>query len=169
MDRVNGILGTSRAFGDFIKNLKEDKDGMYLGIKAPVSPFPVVESIDIKNPLLNRHNIYLVLACDGLWDVYKNEEVVSYVLSNKKNIANICSRIIDDAIDIRKSKDNVTTMIVPIYQCEVHKVIYGYYLENNEKRIIDSCNIIHESLQDFLEFYPNKTFKIMERIRFKPY
>ncbi|XP_063236541.1 probable protein phosphatase 2C T23F11.1 [Bacillus rossius redtenbacheri] len=69
-NRVNGNLALSRALGDFVFK-KNDK-------KRPeeqiVTAFPDVEVRD-----LNEDWEFVVLACDGIWDVMTNEEVVEFV------------------------------------------------------------------------------------------
>lgn len=68
--RVNSILALSRAFGDstFKKNdLKSAEEQM-------VTAYP-----DVEIKPLNDNWEFLVLACDGIWDVLSNEDVVEFV------------------------------------------------------------------------------------------
>lgn len=65
--RVAGILATSRALGDY--PLKDKK--------------LVIADPDILTFDLSDHNAsFLVLATDGLWDIYTNEEAVAYIKSH---------------------------------------------------------------------------------------
>lgn len=72
LNRVNGGLATSRGLGDFeyksVNNLEP-----YQQFVSPEPDFYVVER-DLQN------DYFVVLACDGVWDVKKNESVMSHVL-----------------------------------------------------------------------------------------
>lgn len=69
-NRVNGNLALSRALGDFVFK-KNDK-------KRPeeqiVTAFP-----DVQERSINSDYEFIVLACDGIWDVLTNQEVVDFV------------------------------------------------------------------------------------------
>lgn len=58
---VNGILAVSRAFGD--RNMKGS----------------ITAEPDIRERQLERHDEYLVLATDGLWDVMTSQEACDIV------------------------------------------------------------------------------------------
>lgn len=119
--RVCGILSVSRSLGD--KDFKQD-----------------VSNLIISTPDVNHYNIlsstmhtYLILACDGLFDVFTNEDTCSWMKSNVK-IGNknenemeeeielpfkslavldeLCAGIVSDAIQKRQSTDNVSVIIV---------------------------------------------------------
>lgn len=62
--RVAGILATSRALGDY--PLKDKK--------------LVIADPDILTFDLNDHNpLFIILASDGLWDTFSNEEAVAFI------------------------------------------------------------------------------------------
>lgn len=100
-------LSLSRSFGD-------------LDTKPYVSHQP--EIYDYKYNNLK----FIVLGCDGLWDVLSNQEVIEYVLSELKkfnddkikiqnkhdNINNIAYNLASYAINIKKSTDNVSIIII---------------------------------------------------------
>lgn len=96
-------LSVSRAFGD-----------------CSAEPF-VTNIPDIFKYKLTNNDKFMVLACDGLWDVMCNQEVVNYVLSrcydmktNKRvnvNI-NIARELGQYAIKNKGSTDNVSIIIV---------------------------------------------------------
>lgn len=71
-NRVNGNLALSRAFGDFHYKGNEQLPAE----QQIVSPFPEVKSIE-----LNDDVDFILLACDGIWDVLSSEEVVEFVIS----------------------------------------------------------------------------------------
>lgn len=64
--RINGSLNLSRAIGDLEFKLARDCN---LEDQA-VSPAP-----DIKELSMENGYEFLVLACDGIWDVMSNQEV----------------------------------------------------------------------------------------------
>lgn len=69
-NRVNGNLALSRALGDFVfkrNNAKGPEDQI-------VTAYPDVETRDI-----TEDYEFILLACDGIWDVMSNEEVVDFV------------------------------------------------------------------------------------------
>ena len=89
MQRVNGSLAVSRALGDF-----DYKRGMDLNpIDQLVSPEPEVCVLD-----RSEKDEFLLLACDGVFDVMTNEEIVKYILHHlelEKDLSKICSDLID--------------------------------------------------------------------------
>lgn len=90
MQRVNGSLAVSRALGDF----DYKRNDCIPAIEQLVSPEPEIT-------LLERnleYDQFLLLACDGIFDVMSNEAVVEYVtkqLSLTDNLEKICSSLID--------------------------------------------------------------------------
>lgn len=99
--RIND-LSVSRAFGD-------------LSAQQFVSFLP-----DVFRYRLVPDDKFIVLACDGLWDVLSNQDVVNFVLENcydntlnnriNKNI-NVAKKLAEFAI-IRGSNDNVSVVVV---------------------------------------------------------
>ncbi len=59
--RVGGVLAVSRAFGDRM-------------LKKYVVAIP-----DIKEEALAVHDEFIIMASDGLWDVFENQEAVDFV------------------------------------------------------------------------------------------
>lgn len=107
VSRVNGTLAVSRAFGDF--SYKRDKQGVYMGVNSAVSPVPDVTVINIAG---YPEKVYLLLACDGLWDVFSNQDAVDFILEGVPTLA--CERLVKEAIYNRYSGDNVTVLIANI-------------------------------------------------------
>lgn len=69
-NRVNGNLALSRALGDFVFKRNETK-------KAEEQIVTALPDIEIKD--ITKDHEFLVLACDGIWDVMSNEEVLEFV------------------------------------------------------------------------------------------
>ena len=101
IQRVNGSLAVSRALGDF-----EYKNVTGMGpCEQLVSPepeiFPQDRGVDEE---------FLVLACDGIWDVMSNDEVCDFV-RDRMRLTNSLEAICNQVIDTCLSK--VKTIILP--------------------------------------------------------
>lgn len=99
--RVNGDLAVSRAFGDFCH--KPDR--------VVVTPDATVF------PRSKEGDEFIVLACDGIWDVASNRECSKFVATllseGELDLRIICEDAIDTCFD-RNSRDNMTIMIVAL-------------------------------------------------------
>jgi len=94
-------LSVSRAFGDL-----------------DASPY-VTHRPDIYRYKLDKNDKFIVLACDGLWDVFENNDVVNFILLNcydkstnfriNKNM-NIAKKLAEYAL-VKGSTDNITIII----------------------------------------------------------
>lgn len=92
IQRVNGSLAVSRALGDFeYKNVEGCGPCEQL-----VSPEPEVFVRD-----RNDTDEFLILACDGIWDVMSNEDLCQFVrhrLQITDDLAEITSHIVDTCL-----------------------------------------------------------------------
>ncbi|KRY83313.1 putative protein phosphatase 2C T23F11.1 [Trichinella pseudospiralis] len=68
-NRVNGNLAMSRALGDFVYKACEEKSPK----EQIVTAYP-----DVVSRSLTDADEFIVLACDGVWDVMTNQEVVDF-------------------------------------------------------------------------------------------
>ncbi|KAG5897147.1 hypothetical protein JTB14_020876 [Gonioctena quinquepunctata] len=75
-NRVNGNLALSRALGDFAFKRSADKGPE----QQIVTAYP-----DIVERTIDLNWEFIVLACDGIWDVMNIKEVVDYVRENMAN------------------------------------------------------------------------------------
>lgn len=75
-NRVNGDLAVSRALGDFVYKRCETVDDK----EQAVTAFPeiIVEKREAQDQ-------FIVLACDGIWDVMSSQEVVDKILDMLRN------------------------------------------------------------------------------------
>ena len=93
MQRVNGALAVSRALGDFAYK-REPYDNFAEQLVSPepeVTRFPRHEEDD-----------FVLLACDGVFDVMNNEDIIAFVLHQlelEKDLAKICSDLIDTCLN----------------------------------------------------------------------
>ncbi|XP_050510598.1 protein phosphatase 1A [Diabrotica virgifera virgifera] len=106
IQRVNGSLAVSRALGDFdYKNV----EGMG-PCEQLVSPEPEIfvrERDDISDE-------FLVLACDGIWDVMSNEDLCAYIhhrLCITDNLKEVTSQVIDTCL-YKGSRDNMSIVLI---------------------------------------------------------
>jgi len=109
IQRVNGSLAVSRALGDFeYKNNSNRRPDQQL-----VSPEPEVTSF-IRSTKPDEQIAFIVLACDGIWDVITNEELATYILGRMHVTDDLCE-IANTVLDMclyKGSKDNMSLVIV---------------------------------------------------------
>mmetsp|Transcript_10982 Transcript_10982/g.20715 ORF Transcript_10982/g.20715 Transcript_10982/m.20715 type:complete len:386 (+) Transcript_10982:276-1433(+) len=110
--RVNGSLNLSRAIGDMEYKQRKDLDPK----EHAVTAFPEILSCK-----LHKDDEFLILACDGIWDVMTNQEAVDFVRQRlgKVSLKKICEQICDhclapDTAGIGKGCDNMTVMVVKL-------------------------------------------------------
>ena len=90
------MLGASRSIGDH----KYKKVG--------VVPTPNIMKIDLTTGL------FIILACDGLWDVYPVATVAQIVhkkLQEGECVKSVAQFMVKEAINTRKSMDNVSVVL----------------------------------------------------------
>jgi len=105
--RVDGDLAVSRAFGDFV--FKQDKD-------LPVGKQRVIVVPDVLvYPREKEKDEFIVVACDGVWDVASNRQCAEFVQTmlsgGEMDLGTICEEALDTCLD-RRSRDNMTMMVV---------------------------------------------------------
>jgi len=104
--RVNGDLAVSRAFGDFLYKHRMDlpAERQQVSVEPEVTVFPRSDADE-----------YLILCCDGIWDVMSNEEVVEFVrnLTDKGcvDLGLIAEELLDRCLG-SGSRDNMSALIV---------------------------------------------------------
>lgn len=108
MRRVDGDLAVSRTFGDFAYKNRTDLPAS----QQKVSPIP-----DIVVHQRSSDDEFVLLACDGVWDVLSNEEAVAYTksifASGESDIVLVAEEIVDHALD-KGSRDNISAVIATL-------------------------------------------------------
>ncbi|CAL8078880.1 unnamed protein product [Calicophoron daubneyi] len=108
LSRVNGSLAVSRSLGDF-----EYKQVFSKGATEQlVSPEPDVFIVERKK---DRDQI-LILACDGIWDVFENDTLATYVLQRLRcisQLSDVCAEILDTSLH-KGSRDNMSVLLVAL-------------------------------------------------------
>jgi len=121
--RVNGMLALSRAIGDF--EYKGNK--VFRAQDQVVTAFP-----DVKIEPISPEAQYILLACDGIWDVMSSQEAITFCTDKiyrnkfgeiKRSIPDLTKgmeSLLDHccAVDLQQSQglgcDNMTAIIVEI-------------------------------------------------------
>jgi len=117
-ERVNGMLAISRAFGDH-------------QLKAPALPNDVVSNVpDITSTELTDQDMFVIVACDGLWDVVEDQESVNLVLegirelmgllpntgqdnlAHRRSMAEVLARMLVEEALARGTSDNVSAIMI---------------------------------------------------------
>lgn len=105
IQRINGSLAVSRALGDFEYKQRADKGDL----EQLVSPDPDVTCIK-----RDETDNYMMVACDGIYDVMSNEEIVEFIndrFIREENEGNICSNLLDLCL-YKGSRDNMSSIII---------------------------------------------------------
>lgn len=117
--RVNGTLAVSRAFGDM--SYKDNKSKGQEEQAVTALPEIKRETIDLQEVNASNDYSFLILACDGIWDVMKNEECCQWVkkkLNEQKektqtyDLGKLCEELLDHCVLELESKDNVSVIVV---------------------------------------------------------
>jgi len=89
MNKVGGALAVTRAFGD-----------SELSIWVQAEPY-------IRETILKPTDTHLVLACDGLWDVMEDQEVVNVIKEHATESAQKIAEILLKTSLQKGTRDNV--------------------------------------------------------------
>ena len=103
---INGHLGVARAFGDFhIDGLKGGADG---------KPGPLIVTPEVETRTLTTQDEFIVLACDGLWDVFSSQNAIDFtrIALRGHNDQEIAARELCNEALRRDSADNVSVIVV---------------------------------------------------------
>ena len=117
IQRVNGSLAVSRALGDF-----EYKRVPNMG------PF---EQLISPEPEISQHpraveDEFILLACDGVWDVMSNEDVLQFVryqLTVTADLERICEGVVDNCLN----KVSTTTSTWRVWK--VLRAFLGHWID----------------------------------------
>lgn len=130
--RLDGVLAVSRGLGDF--EYKQDE-------KLPASEQKVSCLPDIYEAHGLKEGSVCVLACDGLWDVFNDDEVVTKVREQLRerptaDLGVMCASLIKEALG-RSSRDNITVMIIQMVDGSEWSVRSGRFNESDEMMYFD--------------------------------
>eukprot|EP00658_Telonema_sp_P-2_P043888 TRINITY_DN31763_c0_g1_i1.p1 TRINITY_DN31763_c0_g1~~TRINITY_DN31763_c0_g1_i1.p1 ORF type:complete len:351 (+),score=66.79 TRINITY_DN31763_c0_g1_i1:148-1200(+) len=114
--RINGNLNLSRALGDL-----KYKQSAHLGWAEQM----ITSCPDLVEEALTSQDEFVIMACDGVWDLMSNQEAVDYVgsrLAEGVEPTLICEQLFDHCItqDPKMARglgaDNMTCIIVKLSQ-----------------------------------------------------
>ncbi|TMW56491.1 hypothetical protein Poli38472_006501 [Pythium oligandrum] len=106
--RIFGLLGVSRSFGD--NDFKTSRGDF----KARFEGDLVIATPDIVEHTISDNDDFMVLACDGLYEVMQPQQVVDFVrakLALHGGVQHACEELVSYAISIG-STDNVSAVVV---------------------------------------------------------
>jgi len=161
IQRVNGSLAVSRALGDY-----DYKSVAFLGPKKQmVSSEPDVTTI--KRDLSKDQ--FIVLACDGIFDVSTNDELGSFILSRLEitdNFTKICNDVVDLSLS-KGSRDNMTLILLALPSCpkptaqakeaeeklekQLETLMKSIIEESNSKTPIMDFSFVYQAIQERLD------------------
>lgn len=97
--RVLGVLALTRSLGDHL-------------LKRYVIAHPYVrqESLDLSTATAEKPS-FLILACDGLFDVLSDQAAVNLVLNYSGEKSDVANHLVEEALR-RGTTDNVTAIVV---------------------------------------------------------
>jgi len=108
IQRVNGSLAVSRALGDYEYKQVEGKGPC----EQLVSPEPEVSIIERDR----EGDQFVVLACDGIWDVMTNEELAEFLHSRMRltnDLSSVCNQVVDTCL-YKGSRDNMSIILMTL-------------------------------------------------------
>jgi len=92
-NRVNGILSVTRAFGDH-------------AMKEWVISTPYQTEVS-----LTEEHTHLILACDGVWDVLSDQDVVDLIKDDKGSAQEMSEKLLKTSLQ-KGSTDNISVMVI---------------------------------------------------------
>lgn len=108
--RVDGLLGCSRALGDF--RYKEDPALLPEHQKVSIEPDVYEHSCE---------SCVLIMGCDGVFDVLTSTEVATIVsnslVENENDVGDAAFAVVQAAVNHPKQQDNVTCVVALIGSC----------------------------------------------------
>lgn len=101
LNYLNGSLSVTRALGDW-------------EMKFPGSPSPLIAEPDVRRITLTDDDEFLIIGCDGIWDVMSNQLAVSLVrrgLRRHNNVQQCARDLVTEALRLDTS-DNLTAIVI---------------------------------------------------------
>lgn len=99
---LNGILSVTRALGDWDMKLPRG------------SPSPLISEPEIQKMVLTEEDEFLIIGCDGIWDVMSSQQAVSFVrrgLRRHDDPEQCAKDLVREALRLN-TYDNLTVVVV---------------------------------------------------------
>uniref|UniRef100_A0A0N5BPC4 protein-serine/threonine phosphatase n=1 Tax=Strongyloides papillosus TaxID=174720 RepID=A0A0N5BPC4_STREA len=147
--RVNGNLALSRALGDFC--YKQAKD-------LPPSKQIVTVVPEVTVHELNKDFEFLIVACDGIWDVMSNQAAVDFVrakLADGLPPEEICENMLDHCLSPDSKVeglgcDNMTLIIVCLLQGDTQEAFIQRVKRPADLTTIEKFDIKPEETEEYI-------------------
>lgn len=146
IQRVNGLLAVSRALGDYEYKKVEGRGPC----EQLVSPEPEIFVRDRDD----EQDEFLVLACDGIWDVMTNEALCNFIHSRlliTDDLEAVSNQVIDTCL-YKGSRDNMSIVLItfpgapkPSPEAKKKEAELDLFIERTIKDIVSK----EEGKQDF--------------------
>lgn len=158
-NRVNGNLALSRALGDYVFK-RNEKKGPH---EQMVTAFP-----DIEQRRFGMDWEFIVMACDGIWDVMTNIEVVQYVrqhIADGMEPEEICENLMMKCLapDCQMAGlgcDNMTVVIIVLLQGRTYEDLRQRcattYHQHNDQRSAKRSSVHKKNHDDSGQKSPRK-------------
>lgn len=99
---LNGVLSLTRALGDWDMKLPRD------------SPSPLIAEPELRQIILTEDDEFLIIGCDGIWDVMSSQNAVNLVRRGlrRHNNPDQCARDLAMAALRLETFDNLTAIVI---------------------------------------------------------
>lgn len=98
---LNGDLSVTRALGDWY-------------LKNPMTRSPLIAEPDVQRVILTEDDEFLIIGCDGIWDVMSSQDAVSLVrrgLRTHDDPQQCAKELVQEALRLHTS-DNLTVIVI---------------------------------------------------------
>ena len=107
--RLHGVLAVSRAFGDAEHKILKERFW-----ETSFSSDPLVAEPDIRVHTIHTHDEFVVIACDGIYDVMSSQMVVNFVrqkLRLHRDVQKAAEQLVAKALTLN-SVDNCSAFVI---------------------------------------------------------
>ncbi|KAF7837669.1 putative protein phosphatase 2C 13 [Senna tora] len=136
---LNGCLSVTRALGDW-------------DLKFPLgSASPLIADPDVKQVALTEDDEFLIIGCDGIWDVISSQDAVSFVRRGlrRHDDPQLCAReLVKEALRLNTS-DNLTVIVICLSSIE--SLVESSPPQRQRFRACCLSEDAHNRLKSFLE------------------
>ena len=149
-------IAVTRAIGDSGFKLEEYTDG---------NPSGLIADAETRTVSLTSQDEFIVIGCDGLWDVISYQDCVDFCrnhLSKNASAQEVTEALVAEALD-RGSSDNITVMFVNLRERDAEPLSRSTSVNNNapvEKENSSARGTDEKNKKEEEEAPPKKTFNV---------